>query len=52
MHVWLGGGVLLHRFEVFNAAPLRVVGDLGAVQAAMNVGRDEAGQERIVVSVA
>jgi hypothetical protein len=38
-----GGRVRQHRFHVLPRAPLGVVGDAGAVQAAVEVGRDEAG---------
>ena len=44
LHVRLGSWILQHRFKVLHASPLGLVGDLGAIQAAMNVGGNKPGQ--------
>ncbi len=44
LHVRPGFGASSHRVEVFSALPLRIVDNLGSVEALVDAGRDEAGQ--------
>ena len=52
LHVGHRLGIVFQGLEICLASPLRVVDDLGAIQAAMDTGRDESGKCFIVSSVA